>query len=243
VAATLAFAGCAHHIPITRLGEDALFQSAMTAYRHHKWDDAINAFQQFTFRFPNSNKVAEARYLLADSYFGKREFVTAATEFDRLANDYPAGPWADDARFKVCLAYQRLSPNVELDQKYTGMAIDHCQSLITYYPQSEYVSRARTIIKEMRNKLARKAYIGGEYYFKRGAYDSSIIYYDDVVNNYPDSPSAPDALLREVEAYDKIGYKDEAQTARQRLLKNYPDSQAAKDARQTSANAPPLVRP
>lgn len=223
-----AVGACAHAPDYLKMPEPNLLALAQKAYKAHKWDDAIQAYQQYTFRFPTAKNVERARYMLAMSYFGKKEYVTAANEFDRLATDYPSGNYADDARFKVCESYERLSPKVALDQKYTHSAIEHCQSLLTYYPDSPYADSAKSIIKSMRAKLARKMYVDGQYYHKRGAYDSAIVYYDDLLKNYPDTPSAPQALLAEMRAYEKIGYKEEAQTARARLLKQYPNSPAAK---------------
>lgn len=220
--------GCAHATSLLRMPQTTLWEYAMSKYKKHKWDDAIQAFQQFTFRFPTAQRAEEARYLLADSYFGKREYITAASEFKRLASDYPSGNYSDDARFKVCVSYARLSPQIELDQKYTTQAIQHCQTLLTYYPNSPHADSAKAIIKTMRNKLAGKLLVEGEYYFKRGAYDSAVLYYDDLVKRYPESPAAPKALLSEYHAYQKIGYKEEAAAARQKLLKDYPRSEAAK---------------
>ncbi len=220
---------CFHHaVQLANLDADALFARAMSEYRGHHWDDAVSAFQQFTFRFPSSPRIQEARYMLAEAYFGKKEYVTAAHEFARLADDYPSGNYADDARFQVCISYARLSPDVELDQEYSQAAIDHCQSLLAYYPNSEHADSAKAIITKMRGKLARKLYIGGEYYFRRNAYDSAIIYFEDVVKKYPETPAAPDALLRVVQSYRKRGWTEEAEAAKERLLATYPNSQAAR---------------
>ena len=60
----------------------------------------------------------------------RMEYITAANEFSRLATDFPAGPWADDARFRVCESYYELSPHPQLDQEYTRGALDHCQSIL-----------------------------------------------------------------------------------------------------------------
>ncbi len=222
-------AACYHHgTNLGTLGADQLFERGMSKYQSHDWDDAITAFQQFTFRFPTHGRVEEARYMLAQSYFGKGEYVTAAHEFSRLADDYPTGPWADDARFRTCQAYLRLSPDPQLDQEYTRAAIDHCQSLVAYYPDSEYAPKAKAIVEDMQTKLAQKLFEGGEYYFKRKAFDSAIIYFQDVVTKFPDTKVAPEALLKVVQAYQKIGWTEEADAAKQRLLQSYPNSAAAK---------------
>ena len=222
---------------VQQLSPDALYEQAHAALQRHDWSDAIELFERFVIQFPTHGRVAEARYRLGEAYFGKKEYITAATEFSRLANDFPAGPYADDARFKVCESYERLSPPAVLDQQYTRAAVDHCQSLLTYYPTSEFAARAREVITQLRSKLADKEYRTGEYYKKLKAYDSAIIYFESAIRTYPDTPVAPRALLRLYETYQLLGYKEEADAAKDRLLKEYPSSPEAKQVQGPAATA------
>jgi len=219
---------------IEQLGADELFERGMRAYQEKNWSEAIRSFERFTLEFPTHPRIQEARFLQADSYFGKKEYITAASEFSRLANDYPQGPWADDARFKICESYYRLSPPVQLDQQYTQGAIDHCESLIAYYPTSPFVPRAQEMIRELRDKLAEKVFIAGEFYYRRNAYHPAILYYEQVVKSHPTSGVVPKALLRIVQAYTRLGYKEEAEAAKQQLLRDYPDSEEAAQVRAIS---------
>jgi outer membrane protein assembly factor BamD len=232
--APLILADCAARtVPLTGMSADQLMERGNAALQNRKWTDAIEAFEQFSLQYPTHARGQEARYRLGEAYFGKREYITAATEFARLASDFPAGPWADDSRFKVCESYYNLSPKTALDQQYTVAARDHCQSLEIYYPTSEYVERARTILTEMVNKLADKEYRNAEFYFKRGAYDSAIIYYEAVLAQYPTANAAPQSLFRLFQTYTNLGYKEEADAAKARLLKDYPSSAAARSVQDT----------
>lgn len=213
------------------LDADALYAAGEDAVRGGDWRDAIEAFERFTLQFPTHPRVQEARYRLGEARMHEEEYITAANEFSRLADDFPAGPWADDARFKVCEAYFELSPHPQLDQEYTRGALDHCQSLISYYPDSEYVPRAREMMQELTNKLADKLFQAGEFYYKRGAIDSAIIYYESTVDQYPGAATAPRALLRLYEAYQELGYTSDAETVRERLLRDFPDSAEAERVR------------
>ena len=212
-----------------REAPDALMERGLAELREEQWLEAIQIFERLVLEYPGYARIPEARLHVAEAYMGREEFVTAAGEYLRLANDYPAGPLADDSRFGACEAYRRLSPDIQRDQQYTSGAVEHCESLIAYYPDSEFVARAREIIADMKNKLAEKVYIAGEFYRKNGAFDSAIIYYEDVLEQYPQSTFAPRALLELVTVYRTIGYADEARLARERLLQEYPDSAAARE--------------
>jgi outer membrane protein assembly factor BamD len=222
-------AACGGKRPDTaNISPDQLYAEAEAKFINRKWTDAIAGFERFTLQFPTHPRVAEARFRLAEAYFNKKEYITAATEFNRLASDYPAGPWADDARFKVCESYFKLSPKPQLDQQYTRAALDHCRSMETYYPSSEFVAKSAALTNELVNKLAEKEFRAGEFYYKRGAPDSAILYFESTVRDYPASLSAPIALLRLFQVYTTLGYKEEADAAKARLLKDYPDSAAAR---------------
>jgi outer membrane protein assembly factor BamD len=235
--ATLALTllACASRGPaFDTMDPETLFQYAMNLFAKRDWDDAEAAFQRFVLQYPNHPRVAEARYRIGETFVGRDEHVTAAVEFNRLATDFPAGPWADDARFQVCQAYHRLSPKPSLDQEYTNSAIAHCNNLITYYPDSDYVSRARALIEELTNKLAEKEYLVGETYFRRGNYHSANISFERVAAEFATSAWAPRALLRMFQGYNRLKYDTEAQAVKERLLKDYPNTP---EARQLGGNA------
>lgn len=236
IAVVMTASGCASAAQVPdNLPADALFERGLTALQEGKWTDAIALFERFVITHPTHGRLQEARFNLANGYFGKKEYITAATEYSRLANDYPAGPYADDARFKLCEAYYRLSPKPQLDQQYTRAALDHCQSLLTYYPTSDFVGRAQELLSDLREKLATKAFLTGEFYFKRNAFDSAIIYFEGALRDYPTTSVAPRALQRLFDTYTVLGYKEEADTAKQRLLRDYPNSP---EARQLQEPAP-----
>lgn len=226
---SLAAAACASSEPaINRMEADELFLHGLEQLQAEEWSEAVAAFERFTLTHASHPRATEARYRLAEAFMGRGEYITAALEFNRLAAEYPTGPWADDARFHVCAAYEELSLPPMLDQEYTLTAIEHCRSLLSYYPDSEYVERANAIIERLTSRLAEKDYRTGEHYFKRNAFDSAIIYYLDVAERFPGTVWAPRSLLRLVQAYEFRGYAPEAEAARERLLLDYPDSPEAR---------------
>ena len=225
----LATACSARGPQLDQLTADQLFERGSSALARRKWTEAIESFQRFTLQFPTHPRTQEARMRLGDAHFGKREYLLAATEYSRLSSDFPAGPWADDARFKVCESYSRLSPKASLDQQYTQAAYDHCVAFESYYPNSDLLPRAKEIAAGMMNRLADKEFRAGDFYYKRRAFDSAIMYFESTIRTFPASTAAPRSLLRLFQAYTTIGYKEEADQAKERLLKDYPNSEAARE--------------
>jgi outer membrane protein assembly factor BamD len=225
----LPLAACASGGPaIQQMEADSLYAHAAQKLAERDWADAVEAFERFTLVHTNHPRIAEARYRLGEAYMGRGEYVTAAMEFNRLANDYPAGPWADDARYQVCRAYFELAPRSPLDQEYTRTAIGHCESLVGYYPDSEFTAPAREIVEDLVERLAEKDFNTGASYERRRHPDGAIIYYQQVVENYPRTEWAPRALLRMYGIYVQLQYAQEAEAAKQMLIRDYPQSSEAR---------------
>lgn len=223
--------GCASSgPPFSQMTADSTFQYGTNELAEEDWDGAIDAFQQFTFQFPSDPRYQEARFRLGEAYFGKEEYVTSAAEFDRLATDFPSGEYAPEARLNVCESYAELSPDKQRDQQYTESAIEHCESLIAFYPRrTELVERAQEIIRTMRDKLAEKMFDTGDFYFERlKAYDSAIQYFNDTLTRYPESSIVPKVLFRLWEAYVEVGYDEEASEVRERLIREHSTTEEAK---------------
>lgn len=232
----VAMVGCgsAGGPPLRGLGPEDLYQRGVSEFEGERWSAAIEAFERLVLEYPTHPRIQEVRYRIGQAYMGRGEYVTAAAEFLRLVTEFPASELADDARFQACQSYAELSPDIQLDQEYTHAAIDHCQALISYHPDSPHIPEARATMDAMRNKLARKVLTNGEYYLRRNALDSAILYFEEVVDRYPASGATPRALLRLVEAYRRVGYVEEMEQARDRLLREFPDSPEAGELRSVS---------
>lgn len=213
---------------IKKIDPATLYQQATDKLAAHKWAESVRLFERFTLEYPTDPRYQEARFHIGQAHFGAKEYITAATEFGRLATDYPAGPYADDAQYNVCDSYSRLSPAVELDQQYTQSAIDQCNILVSYFPSSPFLAQAANTIAQLTDKLAQKMYNTGDYYFRRKVYDSAILYYDLSAKTYPGSSFAPKSLQRMIDAYKVLGYATEESATRARLLKDYPQAAAQK---------------
>lgn len=228
LALILALVGCPKELPKDASPEE-LYRIGHDSFEREKWDRAIEALQRFLFQDPGHPKADSAQYLIGSAYFNQDQYLTAAAEFLRLAQNRPAGPLADDARYRACLSYYELSPRPELDQEYTHEAIDQCRSVMLLYPGSPHAEEANERASELTEKLARKYYLTADYYLKRRAYDSAIVYFEHLLETYPGVSFEPEALLKLYQTYQRLGYDDEARQARDRLLRQYPESPEARE--------------
>lgn len=228
LAAVVLSACGAREVPLTQVAPEDLWTRGVEHFNDRRWDDAIRHFDQYTLVGGTDPRVHQARFYAAEAHFNKREYVTAGSRFSALAGDLGRVDLAAQARFMACRSYNELSPRPQLDQEYTRAAIDHCQAYVDYFPDHEHAERATEIVSNMWHRLAAKAFESGEWYQRRRAFDSALIYFEDLVRLYPRTSYAPQALRRMIEIYEALEYDEEIEETRQRLLRAYPDSPEAR---------------
>jgi outer membrane protein assembly factor BamD len=204
---------------------EADLERALTVFRRGDFRRAQVLLQRLTFEFgPSQPELAQARYYLAECYFQTGDRVQAAADFRKVADEFPATEYAPLALLRAGDANLRLWRRPELDPTYGETALAIYQELAGRYPETDAAARARLHVRRLENQFAEKTYRNGMFYQKRKAYDSAIIYFKDVIANFPNSQFAPAALLRLVESYKTIGYTQEVQETCAHLRRFYPQA-------------------
>ena len=224
----VAAGGCTVALPPPEATPSERYEWSRQRYDEEKYHDAIRGFRDLLFREPLHATSDSARYLLADSYFRTGDHLLAANEFRMLATSRPNSEVADEAQFGMCRAYWEMSPSIPRDQDFTRRAIDACTRLMEFFPRSPLIPEAELLISEANEKLAAKQARVGTWYFDRKLYESSIIYFEAIVQEFPQAEVIPEVLLRLHDSYSEVGFRAEAETVRGILLERFPDSPEAR---------------
>lgn len=237
----LALTACAHRArPGPALAPEQVLAQARAEFRAGKFTKALQTFRRVQFELPpNDPALPEVHHSIAESEFQAGQLVDAAHDFRQVADQYPGSAYAAVSLLRAGDANMRLWRNPELDPSYGEAALAIYQDLAGRYPDSDAAARAQLHVRDLRNWFADKAYKNGLFYFKRRAWDSGIIYFKDIVANYPDAARAPDALLRLVDTYRVIGYKEELQEACAHLRRFYPQAAGVAKSCPPDRAAPP----
>jgi len=59
-------------------------------YSHNQFKEALKYFKTLIKHFPDSEELANARYILMESYFGKMDFASAEVVAKRILQDNPS---------------------------------------------------------------------------------------------------------------------------------------------------------
>lgn len=201
---------------------DALFSASLREYQQRRWQNAARGFERLTTDLPARDpRLATAYFYLGKSQQEIGEYLTAAQTFQRVSESFPDDTLADDALFEAGRAYQRLWRKPTLDAQHGQSALNVLRTLLVVYPNSPLVADTQRDVARLEQWFATKDYETGYHYIRRRAYDSAIIYFRDVIENYPNTPKAREAYLRLLESYRAIRYTDDARELCTVMLERY----------------------
>ena len=192
---------------------DVAFEKAKNLYDEEKYTDAANAFETVVSVGRGTDVGQEAQFLLAESYFKDRRYMLAAAEYERYALFYPNSSRREMVDFKQGKSYYFLSPRYKLDQTNTRKAIEQFRLFNSRYPNSDLVTESGELITELRTKLAKKKFEAANFYMRTDRFQSAVLYYDLVIDDFPETEWAEKSLVEQIEAY--IRYADNSIRSKQ----------------------------
>jgi outer membrane protein assembly factor BamD len=190
---------------------EALYRGALQEYERREWTNAIAGFERLTLDLSSRDSLLIPTYFyLAQAHEQRQEFLLAAQAYSRLSDGFPLDTLTPKAVLGEGRSYQSLWRKPELDAEYGLRALGTFRVLLTAFPDGPEAAEATQRIATVEDWLARKDYETGVHYLKtRKAFDSSIIYFRDVIETYPNTPTARKAWLGLGKAYNSLDYDDE----------------------------------
>lgn len=213
--------------------ERQYYERAQRSLRASNFDDAIQRLQQLESRYPFGRYAEQAQLELIYAYFKSVQPESARSAADRFIRLHPEHPNVDYAYYLRGMASFEEDRNVldrylPLDpaKRDPGAARDSFNDfaqLISRFPDSKYAPDAQMRMIYLRNMLAAHEIYVARYYIIRGAYLAAINRGRYVLENFQQTPSVADGLAIMVEAYLKLGLKQQADETLKVLVLNYPD--------------------
>jgi outer membrane protein assembly factor BamD len=209
---------------------DSLWTQAEGAARQGKWGDVEKLIARVLLELsPGDPRIPQAHYWLGEAYFARGRQLEAAREFRKASDDTPNHPLAPEALLRVGDVYADLWRRPELDPTYGQTALATYQELVNRYPGSSAAKRAQLRIVELNERFAYKTYRAAIFYYRLKAYDSAILYLKDLIANYPKATVAPEALVKLVQAYRTLGYREDVQETCDYIRRFHPKAPGARE--------------
>lgn len=222
-----------------------LYRAAKESLQNGDYETAIDYYEKLESRYPFGRLAEQAQLDVAYAYYKADEPASAVAAAERFIKLHPSHPNVDYAYYLKGLANFDQGKNlidriVKLDEsaRDTGAATQafaDFRDLTERFPSSRYAKDARQRMLYLKNMLAAHEIHVARYYVKREAYVAAANRARYVVENYPTTPSVPEALAIMVKAYRLLKLDDLADDALRVLRLNYPNDPQLAEAERFSA--------
>ncbi len=132
--------------------------------------------------------------------------------------------------YYIGMSYYDQMGREDQDQSKTVAALKRFQELEERFPEGGFAELAHDKVVVCREMLARNQMIVGDYYYKRANFRAAESRFAELMQKYPDTPVAPDALFELGISLEKEGKKYSAAQAFTAVERHFPDSNYAKRA-------------
>ena len=223
----LIWAGCAGNIKDDD-NYSSQFKEAVRLLEKEKFISAQDILNTLAIRASHTDIGDNIQYHLGESYFLNEEYQLAIIEYNKLVRRMEFSPLVEQARWRICECYVAMSPKYYLEQMSSEKAIEKIQEFLEDYPFSEQKKSANNTVQEMRNKLGEKAYETGILYIKLGAYDSAILAFEQMLENYYDTEYVSEAHLGIIRSYSAMEKVDKVEKYYKSYKHVFPEDTAQK---------------
>lgn len=215
----IVFSSCSEYQKALKSEDVALkYAAAEKKYDKGKYNKAIRLFEQMGAAYKGKPQAEKMFYMFAQSYYKTEQYYLAGYQFESFVANYPKSDKVEEAAFLGAKSYSKLSPVYSLDQVDTEKAIEKLQAFIDRYPNSTYLSEANVLVKDLREKLEKKAFEIAKGYNKISDFKSAIVALDNFVADYPGTPFKEKALYYKLDSAYQLAVNSVPSKMEERLM-------------------------
>ena len=202
---TLILSSCSEYQKALKTEEIGVkYDVATKQYDKGNYTKAIRLFEQIAPTYRGRPQAEKMFYMYAQSYYKTEQYYSAGYQFESFVASYPKSEKVEEASYLGALSYSKQSPRYSLDQIDTYKGIDKLQSFIDTYPTSQYLAEANVIVKELREKLEKKAFETAKQYNTISDHKAALVVLDNFITDFPGTKYKGDALFYKLDSAYKL---------------------------------------
>jgi outer membrane protein assembly factor BamD len=219
--------------PLANVGskqpDKVLFDRAMDAMKHNRFDVARITLQTLINTYPDSEYIARAKLAVADSWYaegGGTAQAQAEIEYKDFETFFPNMPEAAEAQLKIANIHYQQMEKPDRDYTHAMRAEEEYRQLILQYPDNKkVVAEGKQRLLEVQEVIAEREFRVGRFYYLRQSYPASIARLRSLLDKYPLYSHADEALYLLGQAYEgeiaMVRSRPGNETAKARMIQEF----------------------
>jgi len=159
-------------------------------------DRAVEIFKKVVENAPYGKYAQDAQFKLGEALKKSERYEEAVQAFHKISEDYPNSKYAAQAMYEESHCAYKASLKPAYDATATDNAIKTFEKFTYKNKDAELASKADLTMKRLKDSVAQKSFDVAKFYEAQGKDAAAIIYYQDVIDSYPESSFVKEAKAR-----------------------------------------------
>ena len=192
-------------------------EAANKMYEAGKYTKAIRLYEQIAPAYKGKPSAERMFYFYSMSLYKSKQYYLAGYQLENFVASYPKSEKREEAAFYAAECFYKLSPEYSLDQTDTNKALDKMQRFIDIYPESQFLPQANVYVKELREKLEKKAFEIAKQYNTISDFKGALKAFENFLADYPGTPFKEQALFYRFDSAYKLAINSVESKKQERL--------------------------
>ncbi len=165
---------------------EELFKTGLKLMNESKYERAIKYFNKIVNEYPHSGYLIKSQFLLAECYFQKKDYEKAKLEYEFYMKTFPYAEDYENAFYKSLICNlklfkksQRISILEELKENFLAFKKS--------YPEGQFSKEIQSYVNTIDSLIAKNFFDIAFLYYKNGELNPAKIYFEYVINNFPNT--------------------------------------------------------
>lgn len=169
-------------------------------------DDALDIYDEIITALPRHDLTARSLYKKGILLLDFEDFKPSVESFEILIRRFPKHYLAADAYLGVQSVYLKQSEKEFPDPDVLELAHINLNKFSESFPSEPRLEQAHKMLAETEDCFAKELFETGSFYERTHKSDAAILYYANILSNYPNSSFAPKAK-KSMEKLEKLKQK------------------------------------
>lgn len=162
---------------------DAKYAAAFDYFNNGKYTKASQLFESLSVLTSGTDRDDTVQYYWGLSNYRYKDYYTAETNFTKFINNFPSSPFTEEASFLRIDCLYRSTLRYELDQVPTYNAINAINQYLVENPGNTHSAICHRMLKELNDRLDRKAYENAKLYYRMEDYKASRVAFKNILKD------------------------------------------------------------
>ncbi|MFN8644805.1 MAG: outer membrane protein assembly factor BamD [Candidatus Binatia bacterium] len=234
--------------PKQQISADEAYETASENMRYGSYNQAVEGYKALLDEHPFAEHSEEAELMIGVAQYKDNACPEASASLTDFQRRHPTSPYLPMVGYLLGQCAELQMRSADRDQSASQNAHAYYQALIQQFPSSPYALLARDRLEYTRETLATHELDVAHYYDRHDNDRAAEIRLLDLVNRFPETDTAGEALLQLGAIYERRNDPDKAVLAYGAVVYHHPEHEAAREAeraleRLEKTNPPPSGDP